>query len=146
MRVLVQKVDYANLKTENYSASIGLGLIVFLGIKKTDTDIDYNYILRKIKSLRIFHDENGKINKDLKSVNGSILLISQFTLYGTVKNNNRPSFSDSADKELALHYYERLIKDLGKEFKVETGVFGAHMHVEYLNDGPFSILIDSEEK
>lgn len=145
MRALVQKVDYAKLETEGYTASIGKGYVVFLGIKTTDTDVDYEYILRKIKNLRIFHDEFGKINKNLKSVNGEILVISQFTLYGSVKNNNRPSFSNSAPKELAEHYYEKLISDLKKEFKVETGVFGAHMHVTYLNNGPFSIMIDSEE-
>lgn len=140
------KVDFAKLETENHEANIGKGYVIFLGIKKTDTDEDYNYILRKIKTLRIFHDENGKINRDLKAVGGEILLISQFTLYGSVKNNNRPSFSDSAPKELAEHYYEKLIADLRKDFNVETGVFGAHMHVTYLNNGPFSIMIDSEEK
>lgn len=145
MRALVQKVDYAKLETEGHTASIGKGYVVFLGIKTTDTDLDYEYILRKIKSLRIFHDEFGKINKNLKYVNGEILLISQFTLYGSVKNNNRPSFSNSAPKALAEHYYEKLIFDLKKEFKVETGIFGAHMHVTYLNNGPFSIMIDSEE-
>lgn len=145
MRALVQKVDFAKLETEGHSASINKGYVVFLGVKSTDTTEDYNFILRKIKNLRIFHDEEGKINKNLKSVGGEILLISQFTLYGSVKNNNRPSFSDSADKELAKYYYENLIKDLQKDFPVKTGVFGAHMHVTYLNNGPFSIMIDSEE-
>lgn len=145
MRALVQKVDFAKLETEDYETSIGKGYVVFLGIKKTDEIEDYNYILRKIKNLRIFHDEEGRINKNLKSVDGEILLISQFTLYGSVKNNNRPSFSDSAPKELAEYYYNKLIEDLRKDFKVETGVFGAHMHVTYLNNGPFSIMIDSEE-
>lgn len=145
MRALVQKVDFAKLECEGHFAEIGKGYVVFLGIKRTDTDEDYNYILRKIKTLRIFQDENGKINKSLKAVNGEILLISQFTLYGSVKNNNRPSFTESAPKELAEHYYEKLINDLKEEFTVETGVFGAHMHVTYLNNGPFSIMIDSEE-
>lgn len=145
MRALVQKVDFANLATENYQVSIDKGYVVFLGVKKTDTIEDYNFILRKVKNLRIFHDEEGKVNKNLKSVGGEILLISQFTLYGSVKNNNRPSFSDSANKDLAEYYYEKLIKDLKKDFPVKTGVFGAHMHVTYLNNGPFSIMIDSEE-
>lgn len=145
MRVLVQKVDFAKLECENYFTEINKGYVVFFGVKRTDTDTDYEYILRKIKNLRIFHDENGKINKSLKAVGGEILLISQFTLYGDVKNNNRPSFTESAPKELAEYYYEKLIEDLKKEFPVKTGVFGAHMHVTYLNNGPFSIIIDSED-
>lgn len=145
MRALIQKVDFAKLETADYKTEIGKGYVIFLGIKRTDTDEDYKYILRKIKRLRIFDDENGKINKSLKDVNGEILLISQFTLYGSVVNNNRPSFTESAPKELAEHYYEKLIQDLKEEFPVKTGVFGAHMHVTYLNNGPFSIMIDSEE-
>lgn len=145
MRALIQKVDYATLETEGHTAKIGKGYVVFYAVKKTDTEKDYEFILRKIKNLRIFQDENGKTNKSLKDINGEILLVSQFTLYGNVKNNNRPSFSDNADKDMALHYYERLINDLKKEFPVKTGVFGNHMHVTYLNNGPFSILIDSED-
>ncbi len=144
MRALIQKVDYAILEADDYKAEIKKGYVVFLGVKKTDTDKDYEFILRKIKNLRIFHDENGKVNKSLKDVGGEILLVSQFTLYGDVKNNNRPSFSDSADKELATHYYEQMIADLKVEFPVKTGIFGAHMHITYLNNGPFSIMIDSE--
>lgn len=145
MRALVQKVDFAKLESENYFTEIKKGYVVFFGVKRTDTDEDYNYILRKIKNLRIFHDQDGKINKSLNDVGGEILLISQFTLYGSVKNNNRPSFTESAPKELAEYYYEKLIKDLSLDFPVKTGIFGAHMHVSYLNNGPFSILIDSEE-
>ena len=144
MRALVQRVDFAKLVCEDYKTEIGLGYIVFLGIKTTDTDKDYDFILRKILNLRIFQDKDGKMNKNLKQVNGSILLVSQFTLYGDVKNNNRPSFTLSAPKELALHYYEKMILDLRVHFPVETGVFGGHMHITYLNDGPLSILIDSE--
>lgn len=144
MRALVQRVDFAKLVCEDYKTEIGLGYIVFLGIKTTDTDKDYEFILRKIHNLRIFQDKDGKMNKNLKQVNGSILLVSQFTLYGDVKNNNRPSFTLSAPKELALHYYEKMIVDLSVHFPVETGVFGGHMHITYLNDGPLSILIDSE--
>ncbi len=143
MRALVQKVDFANLECENYKTSIKKGYIVFLGVKKDDTEKDYQFVLRKIINLRIFHDEAGKVNKSLKDVGGEILLVSQFTLYGCIKNNNRPSFSDSADKDKALNIYERMISDLGKHFPVKTGVFGGHMHITYLNNGPFSIIIDS---
>ncbi|NMA05992.1 MAG: D-tyrosyl-tRNA(Tyr) deacylase [Acholeplasmataceae bacterium] len=145
MRALIQRVDYANLVCGDYETSIKHGFIVFLGIKETDSDKDYEYVLKKIKKIRIFTDENGKINKDLSQVNGEILLVSQFSLYGSVKNNNRPSFTHSANKEKALHYYERMIEDLKVDFPVKTGVFGGHMHITYLNDGPLSIIIDSEE-
>lgn len=145
MRALIQRVDYANLTCEDYQTSIQRGLIVFLGIKETDTDRDYAFLLRKIKNIRLFQDEAGKINKNLKQVNGEILLVSQFSLYGSVKNNNRPSFTDSANREKALHYYEKMIEDLQHDFPVKTGVFGGHMHITYLNDGPLSIIIDSEE-
>ena len=144
MRALVQKVDYAKLECEGHYAEIKKGYVVFLGVKNDDTLKDYEFILRKIKNLRIFHDQKGKINLSLKAVKGEILLISQFTLYGDVKNNNRPSFSDGADKEKAEFYYEKMIEDLSREFPVKTGVFCAHMHVTYLNNGPFSIMIDSE--
>lgn len=145
MRALIQRVNYANLICGDYETSIKHGFIVFLGIKETDTLKDYDYVLKKIKKIRIFPDENGKINKDLKQVNGEILLVSQFSLYGSVKNNNRPSFTNSANKEKALYYYEKMINDLRLEFPVNTGVFGGHMHITYLNDGPLSLIIDSEE-
>lgn len=145
MRALIQRVDYANLVCDDYETAIKHGFIVFLGIKESDTDKDYEFVLRKIKHIRIFTDEHGKINKNLSQVNGEILLVSQFSLYGSVKNNNRPSFTDSANREKALYYYEKMIEDLKKVFPVKTGVFGGHMHITYLNDGPLSILIDSRE-
>lgn len=145
MRALVQRVNYAYLTCEDYKSSINNGVIIFLGIKESDTIDDYNFILRKIKNMRIFSDSEGKINLNLKAVNGEILLVSQFSLYGSVKKNNRPSFTNSANPEKALMFYEKLIKDLKEDFKVETGVFGGHMHINYLNDGPFTLMIDSEE-
>lgn len=145
MRALVQRVNYAYLTCEDYQTSINNGVIVFLGIKDSDTDLDYEFILRKLKNMRIFSDTEGKINLNLTQVKGEILLVSQFSLYGSVKKNNRPSFTHSAEPDKALMYYERLIKDLKKEFIVKTGVFGGHMHINYLNDGPFTLMIDSEE-
>lgn len=145
MRALVQRVNYAYLTCEDYKSSINNGVIIFLGIKESDTIDDYNFILRKIKNMRIFSDSEGKINLNLKAVNGEILLVSQFSLYGSVKKNNRPSFTNSASPEKALVYYERLIEDLKRDFNVKTGVFGGHMHINYLNDGPFTLMIDSEE-
>lgn len=145
MRALIQRVEHAHLTCLDYEAKINHGMIVFLGIKDTDTDSDYDFLLRKIKNIRIFTDEDGKINKSLTDVKGEILLVSQFSLYGSVKNNNRPSFTHSAKRGLALHYYERMCQDLAKHAPLQTGVFGGHMHITYLNDGPLSILIDSEE-
>ncbi len=145
MRALVQRVNYAYLTCETYQTSINNGVIIFLGIKETDLEEDYQFILRKIKNMRIFSDDAGKINLNLSQVNGEILLVSQFSLYGSVKKNNRPSFTNSANPEKALVYYERLITDLSKDFIVKKGVFGGHMHINYLNDGPFTLMIDSEE-
>lgn len=145
MRALIQRVNYAYLECQDYQTSINNGFIVFLGIKDDDNLEDYNFILKKIKSIRIFSDNEGKINLNLKAVKGEILLVSQFSLYGDVKRNNRPSFTKSASKELALKYYEKLYHDLKKEFSVKKGVFGGHMHITYLNDGPFTLMIDSRE-
>ncbi len=146
MRALVQRVSYAYLTCEDYRTSISNGVIIFLGIKESDLEEDYQFILRKIRNMRIFADEEGKINLNLTKVKGEILLVSQFSLYGSVKRNNRPSFTNSANPEKALVYYERLINDLKEDFTVKTGVFGGHMHINYLNDGPFTLMIDSEEE
>lgn len=146
MRAFVQRVTRASVFVEpNYYNEISHGFLIFFGVSVDDTDQDYDFILRKIKSLRIFSDEDGKMNLSLSQVNGSILLISQFTLYGSVKNNNRPSFTKSANPTIANEYYERLIHDLEKDYQVKTGIFGADMKVDLLNDGPVSILIDSKE-
>lgn len=146
MRALVQRVDYAQVNIEpNYERKIKLGYLIFFGVSSIDTDKDYEFILRKINALRIFSDEAGKMNLSLKQVNGEILVISQFTLYGSVKKHNRPSFTNSANPDIAIQYYEQLIEDLSKDYDVKTGVFGADMKVSLLNDGPVSILIDSRE-
>ena len=147
MRAFVQRVTQASVAVakEDYERSIQQGFLIFFGVSAFDTEEDYQFILRKIKSLRIFSDEDGKMNLSLKQVNGEILLVSQFTLYGSVKNNNRPSFTNSANPTMATMYYERLISDLSLEYTVKTGIFGADMKVSILNDGPVSILIDSKE-
>lgn len=146
MKAVIQRVTSASVTVSDYHRSIGLGYLILLGIHVNDTDEDYAYILKKILALRIFEDEQGKMNLSLSQVQGSILLISQFTLLGSVKGNNRPSFTQSAQPALAKHYYERLISDLKQAVPiVETGIFGADMQIALVNQGPVTIIIDSKE-
>jgi D-tyrosyl-tRNA(Tyr) deacylase len=117
-----------------------------LGIHVDDDQKDYDYMLKKILALRIFEDAEGKMNLSLSQVNGSILLISQFTLLGSVKGNNRPSFTESAKPEKALDYYLRLSDDLSKSVPiVERGLFGEDMTISLTNQGPVTIIIDTKE-
>lgn len=146
MRAVIQKVKNSNVKVDGeLVGEIKEGLLVFLGVKETDTDDDLAYIKKKISNLRIFEDENGKLNLSIKDVGGEILLVSQFTLYGDVRKGNRPSFTESASADKANEYYVNLKDQLIEEgFKVETGKFQTHMEVSLVNDGPVTILLDSE--
>lgn len=146
MRAVIQKVKNSNVKVDGeLVGEIKEGLLVFLGVKETDTDYDLAYIKKKISNLRIFEDENGKLNLSIKDVGGEILLVSQFTLYGDVRKGNRPSFTESASADKANEYYVNLKDQLIEEgFKVETGKFQTHMEVSLVNDGPVTILLDSE--
>lgn len=146
MRAIIQKVTSASVKVDNELISeIEDGYMILLAVKETDTDDDLEYIQRKITNLRIFEDEEGKMNLSLKDTGGEILLVSQFTLYGDARKGNRPSFTMSAGLEKANDYYEKLKEGLVKEdFKVSTGVFQAHMEVSLVNDGPVTIILDSE--
>lgn len=150
MRALVQRVKEGGVKvsSENYSQTIGHGIVLLLGVKDGDTIEDVNFVADKCCNLRIFNDENNKMNLSLKDVNGDMLIISQFTLYGDARKGNRPGFSDSAKPELADNLYqvfiERVKENIGSE-KVKTGIFGAMMEVSILNDGPVTILVESKE-
>ena len=146
MRAIIQKVSKAKVEVENNLVSeIGEGFMVLLGVKETDEDSDIEYIKRKISNLRIFEDENSKMNLSLKDVGGQILLVSQFTLYGDDRKGNRPSFTESAKAEKAIKYYEILIDRLRDDgFDVKTGQFQTHMEVSLVNDGPVTIILDSE--
>lgn len=146
MRAVIQKVKQSNVVVDgNEIGRIDHGLLVLFAVKQTDTDKDLEYIKKKITNLRIFEDENEKMNLSVKDVGGSILLVSQFTLYGDVRKGNRPSFTESANPDMANQYYQKLIEDLEAEgFNVQTGEFGAHMELSLLNDGPVTIIIDSE--
>lgn len=146
MRVVVNRVNYAKVSVNNQEiAKIEQGLLIYLGINQNDTNEIAKKMAAKLKKLRIFEDENGKMNLSIQDVRGSYLVISQFTLYGDTKSNNRPSFTHAAKPEYAKPIYECLISELRKDFLVETGQFGAHMHVELLNDGPVNILIEMDE-
>lgn len=146
MRAIIQKVTEASVVVENEKVSeIGPGFMVLLGVKDTDDKEDLAYIKKKISNLRIFEDNDEKMNLSLKDVGGEILVVSQFTLYGDARKGNRPSFTSSAKAEKAKEYYEILIKELRDEgFKVGTGVFQTHMQVSLVNDGPVTIILDSE--
>lgn len=146
MRVILQRVKYASVTVDNQLINkIDEGFLLLVGVKVNEKKEDVEKIARKISGLRIFEDENHKLNIALKDVNGEILSISQFTLYADLKKGNRPSFVDAAGREEAIKFYEyfnELLKMNG--INVKTGVFGADMKIELLNDGPVTIILDSE--
>ena len=149
MIAVIQRVTQASVTIENeIKGQISLGFMILLGITHTDTQEDIEWLSKKIVGLRVFGDEEGKMNLDLKSVDGNILLISQFTLHASTKKGNRPSFIEAARPEIAIPLYEKMIAqlefDLGKT--IETGIFGADMKVSLLNDGPVTIIIDSKNR
>lgn len=146
MRLVVQRVKESNVKVENkIVGQINNGFLVLLGIKSTDTKQDADYLVKKLINLRVFSDQNDKMNLSLKDVNGELLIVSQFTLYAECKKSgNRPSFSDSAKPDIAIPLYEYFISECKKQVtNVQTGIFGADMKVNLLNDGPVTIIIDS---
>ena len=148
MRAVVQRVSEAFVEVEGEEVGrIGLGLLVLLGVGQKDTVEDALYLARKIVALRIFPDEAGKMNLSLKEVGGEVLLVSQFTLYADTRKGNRPSFVGAAPPDLGKRLYEAAIEAfLQQGVHVETGVYGAHMRVHLVNDGPVTLLLDSEAK
>lgn len=147
MRAVVQRVDYANVEVEGeIVGEIQKGLLVFLGVGEGDSPKDMEYMVDKILGLRIFEDDLGKMNLSLRDINGEILVVSQFTLYGDVRRGKRPSFSSSAKPDMAENLYEEFIKACKEQgIKTQNGVFGAHMNVEIENNGPVTILVDSNK-
>jgi D-tyrosyl-tRNA(Tyr) deacylase len=145
LRALVQRVSEGRvfIEKENYSAEIGRGMVILLGIKKGDTEVDVIYVADKCSNLRIFEDENEKMNLSIKDINGEALIISQFTLYGDTAKGNRPGFTDAARPEEAIPLYER-VKNNIEEGKVKTGKFGAMMLVKIMNDGPVTLTVESK--
>ncbi len=148
MRLVIQRVSKAAVYVdENEVGRIKKGLLVFIGVGKYDNDTDLTWLINKLVNMRIFPDQTGKMNNSIVDVNGSILLVSQFTLYASTKKGNRPSFVNSADPDNAKFFYNKFIAVL-KELSiyVETGVFGANMQIELLNDGPVTVCLDSKNK
>ena len=144
MKLVIQRVASASVTVdEAVVGKIGKGFLVLIGIANTDTKEIADKYLKKLLNLRIFEDENGKTNLSLKDVGGELLLVSQFTLYADCKKGNRPSFINAGAPDMANELYEYMIGACKKEIPVvEKGVFGAHMKVELLNDGPFTVVLD----
>lgn len=147
MRFVIQRVRHASVTIEGeVSGKIEKGFLVLIGVAENDTKEIADKMIKKLLGLRIFEDENGKTNLSLADVDGQLLLVSQFTLYADCKKGNRPSFVKAGKPDMANEMYEYIISECRKSVKiVETGSFGADMKVELLNDGPFTILLDSEE-
>lgn len=149
MRVVLQRVSEANVKINDVvKGEIDHGFVVLLGITPEDTEDDVLWLAQKICNQRVFSDEEGKMNLSIKDINGSLLIVSQFTLYASTKKGNRPSFIKSAKPEIAIPLYEKFIRECSLliEKPIQTGEFGADMKVSLTNDGPVTIIIDSKNK
>ena len=149
MRVLIQRVAEASVeinKTEH--SKISKGLLVFVGIEENDTNVDIDYLCKKIINLRIFDDSNGVMNDSVTDVKGDIMVISQFTLHASTRKGNRPSYIKAAKPDIAIPIYEQFCKQLNAEsgIDIKTGKFGADMKISLINDGPVTIWIDSKDK
>lgn len=147
MRFLIQRVNEASVQVDGQTiGKIGKGFLVLVGISGTDTKETADWMIRKLIGLRIFEDENGKVNLDLKTVGGQLLIISQFTLYADCRKGNRPSFVNAGDPQMANELYQYIIEECRREIEtVEEGSFGAEMKVSLVNDGPFTVFLDSED-
>ena len=147
MRAVVQRVDSAQVTVdEQITGSIQKGLLVLLGVAEGDTEKDLKYIVDKVCGLRIFEDEAGKMNLSVQDVGGSILAVSQFTLFGDCRKGKRPYFAEAAAPEIATAYYDAFVEQCREQgLPVETGIFQAHMLVSLVNNGPVTILLDSRK-
>ena len=149
MRALIQRVSEGGveIEKENYKKEINKGMVILLGVKEGDTVEDAQYVADKCVNLRIFEDENEKMNLSVKDVDGEVLVISQFTLYGDTRRGNRPSFTQAARPDTAIPLYEKFVErikeHLGEE-KIKTGIFGAMMKVKIINDGPVTVIVESK--
>ena len=147
MKVVIQRVKESSVTIDNkiYN-SINEGLMILVGFTEGDTSIDIDYCMKKITNLRVFDDENGIMNKSIIDIGGSILSISQFTLYADTKKGNRPSYIKALKGELSSFLYDEFNEKLNKIVETKTGIFGADMKVNLINDGPVTIIIDSKDK
>ncbi len=147
MKAVIQRVTHSKVTVDDATVgSIDNGMLVLLGVGKNDSENDVDYLVNKIVHLRIFEDDNDKMNLSLKDVGGSILVVSQFTIMGECRKGLRPSFSNAANPELANTLYEYFINEARKQVDVQTGQFQAHMMVELCNDGPVTLIIESPKR
>ena len=148
MRVVIQRVDRAAVSVEQEVVGrIGKGLVLLLGVTHKDTEEDVTWLAEKCVKLRIFEDDNNKFNFSLADIQGEVLVVSQFTLYGDCRRGRRPSFTDAAPQEYAEKLYNRFVENLRKMgFNVQTGIFGANMLVEIHNKGPVTLVVDTEKR
>ena len=146
MKAILQRVTEAKVEVNSKTVGeIGIGFLILLGVENGDTEKEADALAEKIAGLRIFTDENDKMNLSLKDVNGELLIVSQFTLYANCKEGNRPSFVEAAKPDVAIPLYEYFVSECKKIIPVvETGIFGADMKVDLLNDGPVTIIMDSK--
>ncbi len=149
MKIVIQRVSEASVTiNQKVKSKIGKGLLILLGIEDEDTQADSKWLCTKIGTLRIFDDENGVMNLSIKEVQGSIIIVSQFTLHASTKKGNRPSYLKASKPDIAIPLYENFVEELKitSALDVQTGEFGADMKVQLLNDGPVTIIIDSKNK
>ncbi|MCO5260578.1 MAG: D-aminoacyl-tRNA deacylase [Crocinitomicaceae bacterium] len=149
MRLVIQRAKNASVTIDDkINGSIDSGLVVLIGIEHDDTLDDISWLVAKLVNLRIFSDEDGKMNKSIQEINGQFLIISQFTLHASTKKGNRPSYIKAARPEVAIPLYNQFIQELKiqSQLTVETGIFGTDMQVQLINDGPVTIFIDSKNK
>ena len=144
MRAVIQRVTEARVEVDHaVTGEIAAGLLVLLGVSKEDTEADADFLAAKILNLRIFEDDQGKMNRSVLDTGGALLLVSQFTLYGDCRKGRRPSFDDAAPAEQARALYEHFVTIARRSVRVETGVFQAHMSVSLINDGPVTLIVES---
>lgn len=147
MRFLVQKVSKAEVRVDNnVIGKINKGFMILIGIHKNDTIKEADKLISKVLKLRIFEDENDKLNLNIKDIDGEILAISQFTLYGNTEKGNRPSFINAAKGDVAEPLYDYIVQELSKNIKTEKGKFGAFMEVDFINEGPVTIILEEENE
>lgn len=147
MRLIVQRCDRAQVSVnDKIVGKIDKGMMILVGFTYGDTEKEIDYLVNKVLNLRIFDDDNGVMNRSILDVDGSILSISQFTLYGDASKGNRPSYMNALNGEESIVLYENFNKKLSEKIHVETGIFGAEMKVDFVNDGPITILLEKENK